>query len=119
MDIVVTETEYAQYGRDLVASDMIASTLAYAQSVVDEVVGNNEPVCDDDSVAYIRAVCAVADIDASYNYSRGSMEGITSAKVGDFSVSYSNDGATTYTRDVAQAIRRELAGTGLMYSGVH
>jgi hypothetical protein len=119
VECVVTEADYAEFGRGLVDADNLASTLDYATQVVGLYIGCNEPDSYDEMRAYTRAVCAVADVDASYGYSRGSMEGMSSIKIGDFSASYTSSTASSaYDSDIAATIRRELAGTGLLYSGV-
>lgn len=119
MECVVGQTEYAEFGRGLVDADNLSSSLEYATQVVGLYIGRNEPDSYDEMRSYMRAVCAVADVDASYGYSRGQMEGMSSVKIGDFSASFSSDGASSaYESDIAAAIRRELAGTGLMYAGV-
>lgn len=91
-----------------------ASSLPHALSAVRDAIFPNEP---DGSDEWMRAVFAAVAVDASYGASGGVAEG-GSFSIGSFSYSEGSSGVSSYRADMDAAIRRELIGTGLLFSGI-
>ena len=108
----VTYDLYRGQGGTL-GEDAFAASLRAAASAVRDVIGFNEP---QDEEAYIRAVCAAVEVDDAYGASGGIGESVASVTLGKFSATA---GASSgYGADMGRAIRRELAGSSLLYQGV-
>ena len=61
----------------------------------------------------------VVAVDAAYGFSHGVGEGLASVTLGKFSASLgASDGVSQWRTDAVAAARRELAWTGLLYTGV-
>lgn len=94
-------------------------TLRAAVASVREIIGFNCPETGEQIKAYERAVCAAVDVDVAYGASAGIGEDLASVSIGSFSASMSGDSASSgYKADMRRAIRRELAGSGLLYQGI-
>lgn len=88
-----------------------------ALGVVADLVGTNDIAGGED--AWRRAVMAVVAVDAAYGFSHGVGEGLASVTLGKFSASLgASDGVSQWRTDAVAAARRELAWTGLLYTGV-
>ena len=61
-------------------------------------------------------VCEVAE--ALHRYDKLSERGVTSEKVGDYSVTYEVQTKTQLTKDIVSIVRNWLQNTGLLFSGV-
>ncbi len=114
----VTYELYQGQGGTL-GEDAFEASLRAAVSAVRDAIGYNEPQDAEDEAAYIRAVCAGVDVDDAYGASGGIGEAIASVTLGKFSASMGGNGAASpYEADMRRAVRRELAGSGLLYAGV-
>lgn len=116
----VTYEDYKDYGGSL-GEDDFKSSLRHAEACVRSIIGFNEPVYGYQKKAYVNAVCAAIEVETQYGGSHGIGEGLASVSIGSFSASAgtSSDGQTSaYDEDMAKAIKRELAGTGLLYQGI-
>lgn len=114
----VTYEDYVSLGGNL-REDAFASSLGNATSRVREIMGFNVPRNERQERAYVRAVCAAVEVDATYGCSGGIGEGLASVSIGSFSASLGAGDATGgYDADMTRAIRRELSGSGLLYQGI-
>ncbi len=115
----VTYPDYQSVGGKLSESAFNASLRA-ALASVREVIGFNEPEVIEQEDAYLRAVCAAADVDAAYGASGGVGEGLASMSIGSFSASAASDGSgvSAYDIDMQRRIRQELSGSGLLFQGI-
>lgn len=114
----VTYELYEAQGGTL-GEDAFAASLRAAVAAVREAMGLNRPRDEEDDAAYIRAVCAAVDVDSAYGASGGIGEAVASVTLGKFSASMGGNGAASpYEADMRRAVRRELAGSGLLYAGV-
>lgn len=92
------------------------AALPHALAEVRRLTWPNDPSMDDE--AYMRAVCAAVDVDAAYGCTGGAGS-LSSVTTGTVSMSFGGQGGeTSYSADVARAVRGELAGTGLLFMGV-
>lgn len=108
---------YAELGGSA-GEERFRSSLGHAVASVRDAMGFNVPETEAQVEAYERAVCAAVDVDDAYGASGGIGEWASSITLGEFSASGGADGQSGYDRDMARAIRRELAGSGLLYQGV-
>lgn len=118
---MLPELTYEQYGSlgGAQAEGAFKASLRAAEAAVREVMGFNEPASETQQKAYLRAVTAAIEVDAAYGCSGGIGEGLQSITVGSFSASVgSTEASDPYTADMRRAVRRELAGTGLLYQGI-
>lgn len=114
----VTYEDYTRHGGTL-AEDVFKASSRAAVAWVRDIIGFNVPQDADDEDAYVRAVCAAVEVDATYGCSGGIGESLASVSIGSFSASAGADGASgTYEADMTRAIRRELVGSGLLYQGI-
>lgn len=113
----VTLEDYRDAHGEIGEGDFKAA-LPAALGVVADLVGLNDIAGEED--AWKRAVLAVVAVDAAYGFSHGVGEGMASVTLGKFSASGggSASGGSQWLSDARAAARRELAGTGLLYSGV-
>lgn len=112
----VTHEWYAgAYGGTL-GRDAFAASLPHAVAEVGRLTWPNDPASAPE--AYMRAVCAVVDVDAAWG-ATGGAGALSSLSAGTVSMSFAGgDGAASYDSDVARAAGRELAGSGLLYAGL-
>lgn len=108
-----THEDYLAAGRGELTTEGYEAALPHALAWVRELTFPNEP---DDSEEWSRAVMAACEVDAAYGCSGGAMEG-GGFTVGSFTWS-PGEGASDYRSDMEAAIRRELLGTPLLYSGI-
>lgn len=100
-----------------IGEDDFKAALPAALGVVADLVGPNDVTGGED--AWRRAVMAVVAVDAAYGFSHGVGEGLASVTLGKFSASLGASGcASQWRTDAVAAARRELAWTGLLYTGV-
>lgn len=100
-----------------IGEDDFRAALPAALGVVADLVGPNDIAGEED--AWRRAVMAVVAVDAAYGFSHGVGEGLASVTLGKFSASLGASGSVSQWRaDAVAAARRELAWTGLLYTGV-
>lgn len=100
-----------------IGEDDFKAALPAALGVVADLVGTNDIAGGED--AWRRAVMAVVAVDAAYGFSHGVGEGLASVTLGKFSASLgASDGVSQWRADAVAAARRELAWTGLLYTGV-
>lgn len=100
-----------------IGEDDFKAALPAALGVVADLVGTNDIAGGED--AWRRAVMAVVAVDAAYGFSHGVGEGLASVTLGKFSASLGASGcASQWRTDAVAAARRELAWTGLLYTGV-
>ena len=93
-----------------------SSALPHALAYVRKRIWPNSP--DEDENAYMRAVCAACDVDASYGFTggAGSLQSVTTGTV---SMGFGGSGGgSSWEADMASAADGELVGTGLLYMGV-
>lgn len=116
----VTYADYEAWGGAL-DEDAFDVSVGHARARVRELVWLNEVDTDERAAAFRAAVCAAVDVDAAYGSTGGVGESGGGFSIGSFSMS-AQSGAkaqeSSYDRDMARAIRAELAGTGLLYQGV-
>lgn len=114
----VTYELYVAQGGTL-GEDAFAASLRAAVSAVRDAIGFNEPRDGEDEAAYIRAVCAAVEVDDAYGASGGIGEAVASVTLGRFSATLGGSGAgSPYRDDMRRAVRRELAGSSLLYQGL-
>lgn len=100
-----------------IGEDDFKAALPAALGVVADLVGTNDIAGGEDALR--RAVMAVVAVDAAYGFSHGVGEGLASVTLGKFSASLgASDGVSQWRTDAVDAARRELAWTGLLYTGV-
>lgn len=100
-----------------IGEDDFKAALPAALGVVADLVGTNDIAGGED--AWRRAVMAAVSVDAAYGFSHGVGEGLASVTLGKFSASLgASDGVSQWRTDAVAAARRELAWTGLLYTGV-
>ena len=114
----VTYGYYAgEYGGAL-DEDGFKTALPHALAAVRRIVWPNDPEERGEEDAYRRAVCAAADVDASYGFTGGAGS-LASVTTGTVSMSFGGSGGqSSYSEDMALAVGGELVGTGLLYMGV-
>ncbi len=116
------ELTYERYGNLGGAHDEEAfdASLRAAEATVREIIGFNEPETETQQEAYERAVVAAVDVDVAYGCSGGIGEGLANISVGSFSASFEGGtgAVSAYQADMRRAIKRELAGSGLLYQGI-
>lgn len=97
---------YTDEWKGSLSEDAFSANLGKAASLVNYLVGYNE-VGEDVLTAYQRAICAAAEAYATFGEGGG-------FSIGNFSMSGVRSG-----KDIAmEDARRELATTGLLFSGV-
>lgn len=106
--------DYRAAGRGELTAEEYKAALPHALAWVRELIFPNEP---DGSEEWARAVMAACEVDAAYGCSGGVMEG-GGFTVGSFTWSPGTGDASTYRSDMEAAIRRELLGTPLLFSGI-
>lgn len=119
----VTAADYREARGEIADADFGAA-LPFAVAAVDSLVGFNGVDGAAREAAWKRAVIAAVGIDAAYGFSHGVGENMVSMTVGAFTATFgsvsmqSASQPSPYERDMARAIRRELAGSGLLYQGI-
>lgn len=98
-----------EYGGS-VPQEAFEASLQAACSLVDYLLGLNEPEGDDQERAYMRSCCAACEALATYG--AGQTGGFT---IGSFSVSGGSESGYDLARGSAM---RELALSGLLFAGV-
>lgn len=109
-----TYEDYLATGRRELSAEEFEAALPHATAAVRDLIFPNEP---DGSEEWARAVMAACEVDAAYGCSGGAMEG-GGFTVGSFTWSPGTGDASTYRSDMEAAIRRELLGTPLLFSGI-
>ena len=105
-----TYEEYKAFGGTLESATFYA-LLPKASALVRDLEFPNEPCGGDTAAAHINAVCAaVSAMGESQAYAGGGFS------IGSFSVS--GGGYSEATQAVADAARRELVGSGLLFKGM-
>ena len=113
--------DYGFYSSDYggaLDEESFRAALPHAVSSVRRIIWPNDPDELGAADEYRRAVCAACDVDAEYGLSGGA-GAPSSVTAGNVSMSFGGaDRASSYDADVARAVEGELAGTGLLFSGM-
>ena len=91
------------------------AALPHALAFVNRRIWPNDPQAAPE--AYMRAVCAACDVDATYG-ATGGTGGLASVSTGTVSMSFGADGGSSWETDMARAVDGELVGSGLLYMGL-
>lgn len=108
-----TESDYRGSSDWSVAEGRLPSAIA----AVRDAMGFNVPRTEEQAEAYRDAVNAALEVDAAHGFSGGIADG-ASLTIGSFSVGAAQAGPGSYRYDMAHAISRALAGSGLLYQGI-
>ncbi len=109
----VTYGFYAERFGGGLSEEAFAAALPLAEAHVVWACWPREPRGDDERQAWMRAVCACADVFAEYG--SGSVGGFS---IGDYKVTNYENKGTTGAELATEAATRELVGTRLLFSGV-
>ena len=92
--------------------EAFAGALPAAERHVRWLCGGRTPACEEDELAYRRAVCAAAEAFAEFG--EGQVGGF---QLGSFSVTHYDNRGTTGEEQATYACEKELFGTGLLFCG--
>ena len=114
--LAVTYAFYSkQYGGTALDEGGFAAALPHATAYVRDRIWPNDG--EDAPNAYRRAVCAACEIDAAYGFTGGAGS-LASVTTGTVNMSFGGAGGSSWGADMARAVERELAGSGLLFMGL-
>lgn len=114
--IEVTYEFYSeQYGGTSLDEDGFDAAIVHAVPYVDARIWPNDG--EDAPDSYMRAVCAACEADAAHGFTGGAGS-IASVTIGTVSMSFGGASGSSWDADMARAVDRELAGSGLLYMGM-